>query len=85
MSSAVVNIIPSSDGAYFAYGQVGARVADIRNIYPSLDSIDIMMLSTVKFKDDGRILWQRFDTLEIGYYNVSYAKSGGMVAAGDGS
>ena len=84
MSSAVVNIIPSSDGAYFAYGQVGARVADIRNIYPSLDSIDIMMLSTVKFKDDGRILWQRFDTLEIGYYNVSYAKSGGMVAASDG-
>ena len=84
MMTAVVNIVPSSDGAYFAYGQVGARVADIRNIYPSLDSIDIMMLSTVKFKDDGRILWQRFDTLEIGYYNVSYAKSGGMVAAGDG-
>mgnify|MGYP001191756231 CR=1 FL=1 len=82
--ASVVNVVSSSDGAYFAYGQVGARVADIRDIYSSLDSIDIMMLSSIKFKDDGRILWQRFDTLEIGYYNVSYAKSGGMVAASDG-
>jgi len=82
--ASVVNIIPSSDGAYFAYGQVGARTADTRDIYSSLDSIDIMMLSTVKFREDGRILWQRFDTLELGYYNISYAKSGGMVASDDG-
>jgi hypothetical protein len=80
----VVNIIPSSDNAYFAYGQVGARVVDIRDIYSSLDSIDIKILSTVKFRDDGKILWQRFDTLETGYYNLSYAECGGMIAADDG-
>jgi len=80
---AIVDIIPSSDNAYFAYGQVGARVADIRDIYAA-DSIDIMMLSTVKFKDDGKILWHRFDTLATGYYAASYAHCGGMVAADDG-
>jgi len=82
--ASVVNIIPSSDDAYFAYGQIGARTADIRDIYSSLDSIDIIILSTVKFREDGKILWQRFDTLEAGYYNLSYADCGGMVAADDG-
>jgi len=85
LTSEVVSIISSSDDAYFAYGQVGARVADVRDIYPTLDSIDIMILSTVKFKDDGKILWQRFDTLEQHYYyNDSYVECGGMVASDDG-
>jgi|GEM_PF-1389735 len=82
--SAVTTIIPSSDDAYFAYGQIGARVADIRDLYPASDSFDIRILSTVKFRDDGKILWQRFDTLEAHYYEASEAFSGGISACSDG-
>ena len=82
--SAVTTIIPSSDDAYFAYGQIGARVADIRDLYPSSDSVDIRILSTVKFREDGKILWQRFDTLEAHYYIASEAFSGGISACADG-
>ena len=82
--AAVADIIPSSDGAYFAYGQIGIRTSDINDADPGRDSFDIRIFSTVKFRDDGKIIWQRFDTLETGYFNESYAHCGGMIAADDG-
>ncbi len=82
--AAVADIIPSSDDAYFAYGQIGIRTSDINDADPGRDSFDIRIFSTVKFRDDGKIIWQRFDTLETGYFNESYAHCGGMVAADDG-
>jgi len=80
----VVDIIPAADGAWLAYGQVGANFLDIHNLEPSLDTVNLNILSTVKFTESGKILWQRFDTLEQKYYGMSDGHSGGIAATSDG-
>jgi len=79
----VVDIIPAADGAWLAYGQVGANFINIHNL-GSVDTVNLNILSTVKFTESGKILWQRFDTLETHYYGMSDAISGGIAATADG-
>ena len=79
------SILPSKDGYFYAFGQVVTFMYDVADYTGFTDSVPVLNSFVTKFTEDGKVIWQRLDTLDFSpVYNYSWTEAGGVVAMEDG-